>query len=381
MSSRPRRSARGGGSEEVIAPGYGTKEDVRRLTNDLGGGLNEKAVLAMMRSEGRGVQSESAAADTAETPSKGTSEPSFTSPGTSTAWADFIQEEGVSNVLNLEAAPKGEPASKKQKTDEGKTSSSSAGAAPRPPPPGGQVDYDLSVLTSKSEKSLPFGSLVQAGTLDTTLIGRKNLKSGDEAVYHLNVPHVLLPKIAITKVCTSCNASHAIAIDKSNQAYGWGRNEGLVLGSSFGEGATVVPTPQIIATDIETAALGKSHTIFLQTDGTLHGLGQNKSGQCGWRESVKQSGDLKPCIALVGKREDDDSEPVFVKIACGEDFSLAVDSHGVMYSTGSSEFGQLANGETGEHFVSANKVRHDRLVVSTEQALSSLTNVVSSDCV
>jgi hypothetical protein len=332
----------------VIAPGYGTKEDIRRLTNDLGGGLNEKAVLAMMRSEGRGIQSESAGGTT-ETPSKGSATLPFASPGTSNAWADFIQEEGVSNVLSFE------PSSKKQKTDEVNSSSTSVAAASRPSS-GGQVDYDLSVLTSKSSTSLPFGSLVQAGTLDSTCIGRKNLKSSDDAVYHLNVPTVLLPKVAITKVCTSCNAAHAIAIDRSNQAYGWGRNEGLVLGSAVGENAAVVPTPRIIATDIELAALGKSHTIFLKTDGTLHGLGQNKSGQCGWRESVKQSGVLKPCIALVGKREDDDSEPAFVRIACGEDFSVAVDNHGVMYTTGSSEFGQLANGETGEHFVSANKV-------------------------
>jgi hypothetical protein len=351
MSGRPRRSARSRGSDEVIAPGYGTKEDIRRLTNDLGGGLNEKAVLAMMRSEGRGIQSESAEGTT-ETPSKGgDSAAPFASPGTSNAWADFIQEEGVSNVLNFE------PTAKKQKTDNINPSSNPAAAiVTSKPSSSGKVDYDLSVLT-KDEKTPPFGSLVQAGTLDTTLIGRKNLKSNDDAVYHLTVPTVLLPKIAITRVCTSCNAAHAIAIDRSNQAYGWGRNEGLVLGSAFGESTTVIPTPRIVATDIEMAALGKSHTIFLQTDGTLHGLGQNKVGQCGWRESVKQSGVLKPCIALMGKKGDDESEPAFVRIACGEDFSVAVDNHGVMYTTGSSEFGQLANGETGEHFVSANKVR------------------------
>jgi alpha-tubulin suppressor-like RCC1 family protein len=153
-----------------------------------------------------------------------------------------------------------------------------------------------------------------------------------------------MPKIAITKVFTSCNAAHAIAIDKSNQAYGWGRNEGLVLGSSFGENATVVPTPQIIAYDVAMAGLGKSHTIFLKTDGTLHGLGQNKSGQCGWRESVKQSGVLKPCNVLAGTKEDDASERTFVKVSCGEDFSLAIDQEGNLFSTGSSEYGQLGNG-------------------------------------
>jgi alpha-tubulin suppressor-like RCC1 family protein len=163
-----------------------------------------------------------------------------------------------------------------------------------------------------------------------------------------------MPLIAITKVCTSCNAAHAIAIDKSNQAYGWGRNESLALGSSTGD-ATVIPTPTIIVTDVETAALGKSHTLFLKTDGTIHGLGSNKVGQCGWRCNIKQSGVLKPCLTLSGKPKDG-SEPSFRKISCGEDFSVALSEVGVMYTTGSSEFGQLANGETGEYFVTANKL-------------------------
>lgn len=45
-----------------------------------------------------------------------------------------------------------------------------------------------------------------------------------------------------------------------------------------------------------------------------------------------------------------------VQIACGEDFSAALDAAGVLHTAGSSEYGQLANGETGEYFVAANKL-------------------------
>ena len=127
-----------------------------------------------------------------------------------------------------------------------------------------------------------------------------------------------------------------------------------MLGSEFGEDAKVVPTPKIIASDIQAAALGKSHTLFLKTDGTVHALGQNKVGQCAWRGNVKQSGVLKACI-VPGSRKDD-ATGKFIKIACGEDFSMALTDQGVIYTTGSAEFGQLANGETGEHFVKANKL-------------------------
>jgi alpha-tubulin suppressor-like RCC1 family protein len=371
--SSTRRSARNrtAKDKEIVAPGFGTSGDVARLSDDLGGSLPTSAVQAMMQSQGRGIRSSNKA---------GTGSPStggdgdddnkdgnpLTSPkttSTTNAWADFIQEEGVSNLMNFDSAAKTkskeedeEPSSKKRR----KTSTTAAAAASAAAPsassfadPSSPLEYDLSVLSDLDQEEHPFGTLVQSGTLDSTLVGRKPLKSADEAViYNLTVPTVLLPKIAITKVCTSCNAAHAIAIDKSHQAYGWGRNEGLVLGSEF-EGT--VPTPQRIASQILTAALGKSHTIFLKTDGSLHAMGTNKVGQCGLKQNVKQSGVLKPCVvARIGKKGDDG--PIFSKISCGEDFSVALDTEGILYTTGSSEFGQLANGETGEYFEKANKM-------------------------
>jgi alpha-tubulin suppressor-like RCC1 family protein len=348
--SRPRRSVRNRGSDEIIAPGLGTKSDIARLTSNLGSTLPETAVLAMMRSEGRGIISETAAATAApNTPTK-TSEGAggipFASPTTSNMWADFIQEEGASKLAGTSSNHDEPPPNKKVKMDRSSKSSNSSE----------KEDYDLSILTKK-EKSRPFGSLVQAGTLDSSIVGRHRVGANDTSVYHLTVPTVLMPSVAVTTVCTSCNAAHAIAIDRSNQAYGWGRNEGLALGDAYD--GKVIPTPQIVATDIVTAALGKSHTIFLKTDGSLHALGTNKSGQCGWKEGTKHSGSLKQCLASsLGKSDDgSDVSPKFCKIACGEDFSVALDDHGVMYTTGSSEFGQLGNGETGEYFVAANKVR------------------------
>jgi len=345
MPRSTRRSSRNRGTNDIVAPGFGTNSDVNQLTRDLGGNLPRNAVLAMMQSEGRGL----AGASEGSSNNNGDSTAPFASPQTSSAWADFLQEEAGSAVASASKtesiAKSNEPPAKKLKMEEGPASSSSSS--------GDKVGYDLSTLLSEKNEG-SYGSLVQIGTMDSTLVGRKNLKATDKAVYHLAVPTVLMPMVAIVKVCTSCNAAHAIAIDKSNQAYGWGRNEGFVLGSKFGEDAKVVPTPQIIASDIQAAALGKSHTLFLKTDGTIYALGQNKLGQCALRGNVKQSGVLKACI-VSGSRKDD-ATGKFIKIACGEDFSVALSDQGVIYTTGSAQFGQLASGETGEHFVSANKL-------------------------
>jgi alpha-tubulin suppressor-like RCC1 family protein len=58
-----------------------------------------------------------------------------------------------------------------------------------------------------------------------------------------------------------------------------------------------------------------------------------------------------------------------LQVSCGEAFSVAVDEDGFMYTTGSSEFGQLANGETGERILTANKVTFDNCNVFTKQTV------------
>ena len=211
MPRPTRRSSRNRGTNEIVAPGFGTNSDINQLTRDLGGSLPRNAVLAMMQSEGRGL---AGASDSNN--DNGDAVAPFASPKTSSAWADFLQEEGGATAAadastsTDSAAKSNEPPNKKLKMEEESSLS------------GGKVEYELSTLSTE-KKGESYGSLVQCGTLDSTLIGRKNLKSTDKAVYHLAVPTVLMPLVAITKVCTSCNAAHAIAIDKSNQAYGWGR--------------------------------------------------------------------------------------------------------------------------------------------------------------
>jgi alpha-tubulin suppressor-like RCC1 family protein len=340
-TSARRSSRRKAGADPIIAPGFGTSRDMARLTRDLGGSLPQPAVEAMMQSKGRGIRGSN---DPDSDDDAGTGTGVATTTGTS-AWADFMKEEGGSSLTG-QAATGAATATKATATDTATTTTTTT-AVP-------SNDYDLSGLTTtateeepktKKTKTATYGSLVQSGTLDPTLVGRKSLAKNQIGPQHLYLPTVLLPKIAITKVFTSCNAAHAICLAKDQTAYGWGRNEQLQLGSAL---PTNVITPQIIAHDVGMAALGKSHTLIL-SNGVISGLGSNKSGQCGWKPNVKSSGVWKASNFSP-------TTTVFVKMACGEDFSAAICNEGYLYTTGSSEFGQLANGETGEYFVSASKL-------------------------
>jgi alpha-tubulin suppressor-like RCC1 family protein len=322
-----------------------------RLTRDLGGSLPQPAVEAMMQSKGRGIRgsNDPDSDDDAKVDVNvnvdavpNTNIARVPPIATTSAWADFINEEGgipMSGQGNTDNTVAGIP-------KEATTTPSTAAV------PSATAATTTTTTTdaqeepkSKKIKKATYGSLVQSGTLDSTLVGRKSLAKNQIGPQHLTVPTVLLPKIAITKVFASCNAAHAICLAKDATAYGWGRNEQLQLGSAL---PTNVPTPQIIAHDVDHAALGKSHTLLL-TKGSISALGSNKSGQCGWKPNVKSSGVLKACNFSP-------STTVFTKMACGEDFSAAICTDGYLYTTGSSEFGQLANGETGEYFVSASKL-------------------------
>jgi len=104
---------------------------------------------------------------------------------------------------------------------------------------------------------------------------------------------------------------------------------------------------------------GKGHSIFLLEDQSLHAVGANKVGQCSVRNYTDVLTNIKPCVVPDGV--------TVAQIACGEDFTMAVSTEGHLYSCGSSQYGQLGNGETGEYFVTANKLAYANCNILTRR--------------
>ncbi len=244
-----------------------------------------------MNSRGRGIFSPSKDADSNAKPG-----------ATSSAWADFMKEEGVdlygagsSNAnksTSADSNKKDDEDAKKKKASTKKKS-------------GKRKSYNLERLeevvqepaTKKAKKAKDAGGyLVQTGTLDVTVVGRKGI-SKEVPSYQLQVPTRILPGIGITRVFTSCNACHSIALDASGQAYGWGRNDQSQLTSSL---AANVAVPTLIEGlskyTIVSAALGKQHTLVLTSEGTVLAVGFNKMGQCGLKSSAETVKEFKECI-------------------------------------------------------------------------------------
>jgi alpha-tubulin suppressor-like RCC1 family protein len=96
---------------------------------------------------------------------------------------------------------------------------------------------------------------------------------------------------------------------------------------------------------------------LLLSSGQIMACGYNKSGQCGINSStIEIVPNFRPSIFSGDTTTTTTTTPTIVQVACGEDFSVAVSMDGYLYSTGSSEYGQLGNGATGEYFVAANKL-------------------------
>ncbi|MFM6930486.1 MAG: RCC1 domain-containing protein [Bdellovibrio sp.] len=72
------------------------------------------------------------------------------------------------------------------------------------------------------------------------------------------------------------SALHAFGIKADGTAWGWGANQHYQLGVS---GNNFESSPVQVMTDVQQVAIGRNFSMFLKTDGTLFGVGQNDFGQ------------------------------------------------------------------------------------------------------
>jgi hypothetical protein len=161
-------------STEIIAPGFGTQTDLERLARDLSETTGSQAadaplitaavVHSMMNSRGRGRRRRDGEPE----------EATAAAAPTSSAWADFMQEEGMAGTTattddGAAAAKKrgdddNEPAT--QEEEKSKKTAAAAAAAD-----GKAQTYELDF--SKHKKAKPTaGLLVQSGTLNSAIVGR-----------------------------------------------------------------------------------------------------------------------------------------------------------------------------------------------------------------
>lgn len=287
--ARKRRSRTNNPSDsEIIAPGGGTQADVDRLAKNLG--MGSDAVAAILNSEGSGVASARRSRSSTSAPAS--------SAVTSSAWADFMMDEGFNSSSAAAPgdasadAPEGD--SKRAKTDATNDTRRS------------NVTNVRSGVTVAREYILPIvprdvkaGVLAQTGSLDSKMIGRT--KRTLKEPYDLQEPTLLgyesiFGKQHVAVIATSSSACHSIVITENGHAYAWGRNEAGQCG--FGSTTTCIPLPKKVELSgkFVAAAVGKSHSILVTDEGICYAAGFNKYGQCGVNSSNEAILTWRKCV-------------------------------------------------------------------------------------
>ncbi|OJT07597.1 Protein RCC2 -like protein [Trametes pubescens] len=107
-------------------------------------------------------------------------------------------------------------------------------------------------------------------------------------------------------------------------------------------------------TRLVTAGCGKNHTLLVGSEGQLWSAGANQAGQCG-HSACPQISTFK----LVNGPKLGGVKEKVVQAAAGITFSVVLTESGKVFAFGSEEKGQLANGQAGERIVSAGKSAFD----------------------
>ncbi|GJV68418.1 protein RCC2 [Tanacetum coccineum] len=267
-----------------------------------------------------------------------------------------------------------------------------------------KMKYEIKELITSEKKE--GGELLYCGTTAWDTIGKKKGIEGN-----LVSPTRLKPLVGvdIRYVAAGCASVHCVALDVDGRCYTWGRNDKGQLGHGDQirrDNPTIVSA--LASYKIVKAASGRSHTIVMTEDGLCLGFGWNKHGQLGtgsarneielypvrclvtdvthvacgadftvWLTSVEGATILTaglPQYGQLGHGTDNEyntkdssvklayeaqprpkaisafANETIVKVACGSNHTVAVDSNGYVYTWGYGGYGRLGHREQKDEF-------------------------------
>ena len=145
----------------------------------------------------------------------------------------------------------------------------------------------------------------------------------------------------VTKV--AAGGSHSLFLKRDGSLWAMGNNRGGQLGDWYNYlyqqyiGGLVVftnlPDP-IVASNVTAIAAGGWHSLFLKSNGSLWGMGDNSYGQLG--ASIYQNLTFSAPVQIVASN--------VTAIAAGYEHSLFLKSDGSLWAMGNNGYGQLGDG-------------------------------------
>jgi alpha-tubulin suppressor-like RCC1 family protein len=137
----------------------------------------------------------------------------------------------------------------------------------------------------------------------------------------------------ITQV--AAGGAHSLARKSDATLWAWGSNGGGRLGDGTTDPQQLTPVQVVGLTDVTTMSAGKSHSVAVESDGTLYTWGEGGSGQLGNGGTTDS-----PLPGLVTGIAD------AISVVAAADHTLAVSSTGVVWAFGENGQAQLGDGTT-----------------------------------
>ena len=130
-----------------------------------------------------------------------------------------------------------------------------------------------------------------------------------------------------------CGYRYTVAVRSDGTLWGWGDNSSGQLGDGTRTQRTS-PVQSGSSTNWASVACGNTHTLAIKNDHTLWGSGWNQAGELGAGTNVQSYAGL----VRIG------SATNWNTVGCGSSHTMAINSNGTLWTTGDNSNGQLGNG-------------------------------------
>ncbi|XP_053256958.1 protein RCC2 isoform X3 [Podarcis raffonei] len=219
----------------------------------------------------------------------------------------------------------------------------------------------------KLEGSKFKGQLLIFGATNWDLIGRKEVPKQQAAYRNLGQnlwgPHRYgsLSGVQVRTVVSGPCAAHSLLITTEGKLWSWGRNDKGQLGHGDTKRVDAPKAIEVLSSEtVVSAACGRNHTLALTESGSVFAFGENKMGQLGLGNQT----DAVPSPTQIMYN----GQPI-TKVACGAEFSMAMDCKGNLYSFGCPEYGQLGHNSDGKFIARAQRIEYDCELVPRRVAI------------
>jgi alpha-tubulin suppressor-like RCC1 family protein len=134
----------------------------------------------------------------------------------------------------------------------------------------------------------------------------------------------------------AAGSSHSMAIQSDGTLWAWGDNQYGQLGDGTNLSKSS-PTQIGIATNWRAVSAGSNHTVAIKTDGTLWAWGYNIFGQLGDGTTTARKAPVQ-----IGTATD------WLSVSAGDYHTVAIKTNGMLWAWGNDTYGQLGDGASGQ---------------------------------